>query len=139
METITFKVHPITPISPKIHACNHFYNIFYLFAFDFSLHIFLLNISCMCILEREKKYPMIFDIPNFAMPKHTNVIDTALLLCRSIHVSFYDWRATVVRWLLMPFSQDFLVFLVKKSDTSVKYKRQLNLTHHKQEPQNSFT
>ena len=75
----------------------------------------------MSIYEREKKYPMIFDIP--------------LLLCRSIQVSFYDWRATVVRWLLMPFSQDFLVLPVKKSDTSVKYKRQLNLTHHKQEPQ----
>ena len=72
------------------------------------------------------------------MPKHTNVIDTALLLCRNIQVSFYDLRVTVVRWLLMPFSQDFLVILVKKSDTSVKYKRQLNLTHHKQEPQSSL-
>ena len=72
------------------------------------------------------------------MPERTNVIDTAFLQCRSIHVSFYDWWATVVRWLLMPFSQDFLVLLVKKSDTSVKYKRQLNLTHHKQKPQNSL-
>ena len=44
------------------------------------------------------------------MPKHTNVI--------------HDWWATVVRWLLMPFCQDFLVLSVKKSDTSVKYKRQ---------------
>ena len=88
----------------------------------------------MGLLEREKKYPMIFDIPNFAMPKHTNVIDTDLLLCRSIQVSFYDWRTTVVRWLLMHFFQDFLVIPIKKSDTSVKYKRQLNLTHHKQEP-----
>ena len=51
---------------------------------------------------------------------------------------FYDWRATVVRWLLMPFSYDFLVIPVKKSDTSVKYKRQLNLTRHKQEPQSLF-
>ena len=92
----------------------------------------------MDILESEKKYPMIFDIPNFAMHKHTNVIDTTLLLCRSIHVSFYNWRATMVRWLLMPFFQDFLVLPVKKSDTSVKYKRQLNLTHHKQEPQSSL-
>ena len=75
---------------------------------------------------------------NFAMPKYTNVIDTTLLLCQSIPVSFYDWQATVVRWLLMPFSQDFLVIPVKKSDTSVKYKRQLNLTHHKQEPQSSL-
>ena len=54
------------------------------------------------------------------MPKHIDVI--------------HDWRETVVRWLLMPFSQDFLVIPVKKSDMSVKYKRQLNLTHHKQEP-----
>ena len=58
------------------------------------------------------------------MLKHTDVI--------------HDWRATVVRWLFMPFSQDFLVFPVKESDTSVKYKRQLKLTHHKQEPQNSL-
>ena len=58
------------------------------------------------------------------MPKHTDVI--------------HDWQATVVRWLLMPFSQDFLVIPVKKSDMSVKYKRQLNLTHHKQEPQSSL-
>ena len=72
------------------------------------------------------------------MPKHTNVIDTAILLCQSIQVSFYDWRATVVRWLLMPFFQDFLVLPVKKSDTSVKYKKQLNLTDHKQEPQSSL-
>ena len=55
------------------------------------------------------------------MPKHTDVR--------------HDWQATMVRWLLVPFSQDFLVIPVKKSDTSVKYKRQLNLTHHKQEPQ----
>ena len=65
------------------------------------------------------------------MPKHADVIDTAFLLCRSIQVSYYDWRATVVRWLLIPFSQDFLVIPIKNSDTSVKYKRQLNLTHHK--------
>ena len=79
----------------------------------------------MGILEREKKYPMIFDIP--------------ILLCLSIQTSFYDWRTIVMRWLLMPFSQDFLVIPIKKSDTSQKeYKRQLNLTHHKQEPQNSL-
>ena len=72
------------------------------------------------------------------MPKYTNVIDTALLLCRSIQVSFYDWQTTMMRWLLMPFSQDFLVLPVKKSDTSVKYKKQLNLTYHKQEPQSSL-
>ena len=58
------------------------------------------------------------------MPKYTDVI--------------HDWWATVVRWLLMSFSQDFLVLPVKKSDMSVKYKRQLNLTHHKQEPQSSL-
>ena len=43
---------------------------------------------------------------------------------------FHDWRTTVVRWLFMPFSQDFLVIPIKKTDTSVKYKRLLNLTQH---------
>ena len=75
----------------------------------------------MGLLEREKKYPMILDIP--------------ILLCLSTQMSFtthfcytehtdviHDWWATV-KWLLMHFSQDFLVIPVKKSDTSVKYKR----------------
>ena len=47
---------------------------------------------------------------NFAMPKHTNVI--------------HDWRDLVVRQLFMPFSLDFLVLFVKKSDMSMRYKRQ---------------
>ena len=53
-------------------------------------------------------------------------------VCDGIQVPYYDWWATVLRWLFMPFSLDFLVLPVKKSDMSVKYKRQLNLTHHKQ-------
>ena len=57
---------------------------------------------------------------NFAMPKHIDVI--------------YDWQTLVVRWLFMPFSYDFQVLLVKKSDISVKYKRLLNCTYHKHEP-----
>ena len=56
------------------------------------------------------------------MPKHTDVIGIALLLCQSMQVSYYDWQATVMRWLLIPFSQNFLVIPVKKSDMSVKYK-----------------
>ena len=54
-------------------------------------------------------------------------------------MSFHDWWATVVRWLLTSFFKDFLVLPVKKSDMSVKYKRLLNLTHHKHEPQRSLT
>ena len=65
------------------------------------------------------------------MPKHTNVIDITLFAMPKHTDVIHDWRATVVKWLLMPFSQDFLVLPVKKGDTSVKYKRQLNLTHHK--------
>ena len=124
MGTITFEVHPIIPTSSRIHACKHFKSIFDLFAFDFSLHILLLNISCMGLLEREKNYPMIFDIH--------------ILLCQSIQVSYYDCWPTMVRLLFMPFSQDFLVFPVKKSDMHVKFKRQLNRTHHKHEPQSSL-
>ena len=41
---------------------------------------------------------------HFCYAEAYNVIDTALLLCRNIQVSYYDWRITVVRWLLMPFS-----------------------------------
>ena len=36
-------------------------------------------------------------------------------------MSFHDWQATMMRWLFMPFSQDFLVLPIKKSDKSVKY------------------
>ena len=36
--------------------------------------------------------------------------------------------------IIYAFLLGFLVIPVKKSDTSVKYKRLLNLTHHKQEP-----
>ena len=61
---------------------------------------------------------------NFAMPKHTYVL--------------HDWRVLVVRWLFIPFSQVYLVLPVKKNDMSVKYKRLLNRTHHKLEPQNSL-
>ena len=43
---------------------------------------------------------------NFAMSKHTDVI--------------HDWRVLVVKWLFMPFSYDFLVIPIKKSDMSVK-------------------
>ena len=72
------------------------------------------------------------------MPKHTNFIDITLLLYQKHTDVIHDWRETVVRWLLMPFSQDFLVLPVKKSDMSIKYKRQLNLAYHKQEPQSSL-
>ena len=54
----------------------------------------------------------------FAMPKHTNVI--LWLTGNSCEMIIYA------------FFLGFLVPFVKKSDTSVKYKRQLNLTHHKQ-------
>ena len=48
--------------------------------------------------------------PNFAMPKHTDII--------------HDWWALAMRWLFMSFSYDFLVLPVKTSDMSMRYKRQ---------------
>ena len=50
----------------------------------------------------------------------------------------HDWRALVVRELFMHFSYDFLVLPVKKNDTSVKYRRLFNRTHHKHESQSSL-
>ena len=138
MGTITFEVYPITLTSPRIHACNHFLKYFWSFCFWFFFaYFYFKHIVHRHIWER-KEIPNDIWHSKFAMPKHTNVIDTALLLCWSIQVSYYDWRATVVRWLFMPFSQDFLVLPVKKSDMSIKFKRQLNRTHHKHEPQNSL-
>ena len=131
MGTITFKVYPITPASPRIHACNNFLKHFWSFCFWFFFAYFSFKYIMHGHIRERKEISNDIWHSNFAMPKHTNVIDTALLLCRSIQVSFYDWRATVVRWLLMPFSQYFLVIPVKKSDTSVKYKRQLNFITNK--------
>ena len=47
---------------------------------------------------------------NFAMPKHADII--------------HDWQVLVVRWLFIPFSYNFLVLPVKKSNMSMRYKRQ---------------
>ena len=139
MGTITFEVHPITPTSPRIHACNHFLKHFWSFCFCFfSLHIFLLNMSCMGLLEREKKYPMIFDI--------------LILLCLSIQVSLtlHFCYAEAYRCHIMIGGQQwwdgylclslkiFLVLPIKKSDMRVKFKRQLNRTHYRHEPQSSL-
>ena len=54
MGTITFKVHPIPHLLEYMLAII-FKSIFDLFALDFSLHIFLLSISYMSLLEREKE------------------------------------------------------------------------------------
>ena len=137
MGTITFEVHPITPTSPRIHACNHRY----IQHFDFFCFLFFFAYFSFKQIRhghiRERK-----EIPNdvklltlhFCYAEAIDVINIAFLLCRSIHMSFHDWRTTIVRWLFMHFSQDFLVFPVKKSDTSVKSKRSLNLTYYKHEP-----
>ena len=65
----------------------------------------------MGILEIEKRYPMMVSIwhSNFAMPKH---IDVILWLVGN------SGEMVVYAFLL-----GFLVIPVKKSDTSVKYKR----------------
>ena len=92
MGTITFKVHPITPTSPRNTLGNIFKSILILFAFDFSLHIFLFEYSmCGNITETEENTQLCkLKHPNFAMLKHIDVI--------------HDWRVLVVRWLFMPFS-----------------------------------
>ena len=88
MGTITFKVYPITPTSPRIHACNHIWSIFYLFDFDFSLNIFLFKYVIHGLIIERKEIPNDIWHSNFAMPKHTNVIDITLLLGRSIQMSY---------------------------------------------------
>ena len=59
-----------------------------------------------------------------AMSKHTNVI---------------SWLAeNSGEMVIYAFLLGFSSLSHQKSDTSVKYKRLLNLTHHKQEPQSSL-
>ena len=91
----------------------------------------------MGLLEKEKNYPMIFDIPILLCLSTQMSLTTHFCYTEHTYV-IHDWWAIVMKWLLMHFSQDFLVIPIKKSDMSVKYKRQLNLTHHKQEPQSSL-
>ena len=91
----------------------------------------------MGLLKREKKYPMIFDIP--------------ILLCLSTQMSLTSHFCYAETYrchtglagnngemVINAFLSRFFSPSIKKSDMSVKYKRQLNLTHHKQEPQNSL-
>ena len=60
----------------------------------------------------------------FAMPKHTNVISW---------LAGNSGEMVIYAFLLGFFSRS-----IKKNDTSIKYKRSLNLTYHKHEPQNSL-
>ena len=84
MGTITFEVHPITLTSPRKTLATIFKSILIIFFFGYSLHIFILSISCMDIKEREE-IPNYVKLKhhNFAMSKHTDVL--------------HDWRALVVR------------------------------------------
>ena len=122
MGTITFKVHPVTPTSPRNTVATIFKSILIIFVF-FFLFDYIIHGH---IRDQKKKKTQLCKLKhhNFAIPKHTYVI--------------HDWRGLVVRQLFMHFSQDFLVILIKKSDMSVKYKRLLNRTNHKHEPQSSL-
>ena len=62
------------------------------------------------IRERRNTHLCKLKHPNFAVPKHTDVI--------------HDWQVLVVRWLFMSFSYDFLVIPAKKSNISMRYKKQ---------------
>ena len=69
------------------------------------------------LIRERKEIPNDIWHSNFAMPKDTNVIDTALLLCRSIQVSYYDWQATVVKCSsklqMIPSLEDFVSMAIQ--------------------------
>ena len=55
------------------------------------------------------------------------------------HTDVISWLAGFSgEMIIYVFLLGFLVIPVKKSDMSVKYKRLLNHTHHKHEPQSSL-
>ena len=87
--TITFKVHPITPTSPRIHACNHIQSIFDLFPFHFTCIFLFKQIMHGQIRERKEilndgkllTFQFCYAEAHkchwhytFVMPKHTGVI-----------------------------------------------------------------
>ena len=88
METITFKVHPITPTSLRIHACNHIQKHFWSFCFWFFFTYFSFKHIMHWLIRERKEIPNDIWHFNFAMPKHTNVIDITLLLCQNIQMSY---------------------------------------------------
>ena len=65
-----------------------FKSIFDLFAFDFSLHIFLFKHIIQGLIRERKEIPNDIWHSNFVIPKHTNVIDITLLLCWNIQMSY---------------------------------------------------
>ena len=135
MRTSTFEVHFITPTSPSIHVCN-LYKVFCFFLLLFFFTCFSFK-QIMHEHIRDRK-----EIPNyvkhltfqfcytethrchwhctFAMPKHTDVI---------LWLTGNNGQIVIYAFLL-----GFSSPSCKKSDTSVKYKKLLNLTHHKYEP-----
>ena len=133
MGTITFKVHPITPTSPIIHTCNHIKS-----NVIFSFFIFLFNQIIHGHIRKRKEIPNYVKLLafqfcyaeahkchwhcTFAMPKHTDVI---------------SWLASnsdemVIYAILLEF------FSHSRQKEWYKYKRLLNLTHYKHEPQTSL-
>ena len=110
MGTITFEIHLITLTSPRnklatiLKAFWFFLLLFFFayFSFKHSIHGHI----------KEKRNTQLCKPKhhNFAMPKHTDVI--------------HDWWVLVVRWLFMSFFYHFLVLPIKKSDMSLRYKRQ---------------
>ena len=109
MGTITFEVHHIILTSPRnmlatILKAFWFFLLLFFFAYFSFKHSMYKHI-------REKRNTQLCKPKhhNFAMPKHIDVI--------------HDWQVLVMKWLFMPFSQDFLVLPIKKSDMSIRYNR----------------
>ena len=90
MGTITFKVHPITPTSPRNTFATIFKNILILFAFIFFAYFLFEQNMHGHIRERKSTQLCKPKHQNFVMLKHIDVI--------------HDWRVLVVKWLFMPFS-----------------------------------
>ena len=102
MGTITFKVHSITPTSPRNMLATIFKSILILFVFNIVCIFFFFWAYLAWAYKREKKYPIMlsFKHHNFAMPKHADVI--------------HDWWALVVIWLFSHSLWIFSSFLSKR-------------------------
>ena len=109
-------------------TCLQSYKAFWVFLLlsFFAYFSFAKHVMHGHIRERKKKYPIMLSYwyCTFALPKYTDVI---------------SWLGgNSGEMITYAFFLGFLVLPVKKSYMSVKYKRLLNLTHHKHKPQSSL-
>ena len=97
----TKELHPITPTSKK-HVCNHV-KASSSFSFFFFSFLFLFLLIFLFLFKINTLFNLVVQVLHLTKHGFYN-----------LHTSVHDWRVTVMRWLFMHFSYDFLVLSIKR-------------------------